>query len=249
MSRRITIATILFATQLFATQMIVAQAQASSDCQVTFNDDIIVTPKSVQVVGVDGNLKILPDGSITRDGKALSLNAEQRSKAVKYQQTIRKDLPWVKQEALSHLASARQSLDKVIVDTMGKESNVRNRLSQLESGLYKQIDRVIETRANGFTFNSQAVKQVESEGKKLVEQSLGGILQDSINEMSSKKSDQNGGGKQMLISLLGGLEGVQNGFDAEWKKQEKELKRLKEDVCSKANGLEQQYIALMNLIK
>ncbi|MBD2811368.1 DUF2884 family protein [Xenorhabdus sp. Vera] len=244
MLRRITIATLLFATQ-----MIVAQAQAGSGCQVTLNDDIIVTPKSVQVVGAGGNLKILPDGSITRDGKALSLNAEQRSKAVQYQQTIRQDLPWVKQEALSHLASARQSLDKVIVDTMGKESNVRNRLSQLESGLNKQIDRVIETRANGFAFNSQAVKQVESEGKKLVEQSLGGILQDSINEMSSKKSDQNGGGKQMLMSLLGGLGGVQNGFDTEWKKQKKELKRLKEDVCSKANGLEQQHIALMNLIK
>ncbi|MBI6548431.1 DUF2884 family protein [Xenorhabdus lircayensis] len=245
MLRRITIA----ASLLFASQVIVAQAQAGSECQVTLNDDIIVTPKSVQIVGASGNLKISSDGSITRDGKILSLSAEQRHKAQQYQQAIRQDLPWVKKEALSHLVSARQSLDKVVADTMGKESNIRNRLTQLESGLNKQIDKVIETRANGFAFNSQAVKQVESEGQKLVEQSLGGILQDSINEMSRKKSDQNGDGKQMLMSLLGGLGGMQNGFDAEWKKQEQELKRLKEEVCSKASNLEQQRISLMNSIK
>ncbi|PHM44698.1 hypothetical protein Xmau_01874 [Xenorhabdus mauleonii] len=245
MLRRITIA----ASFLFASQFIAAQAQADSGCQVTLNDDIIVTPKSVQIIGVHGNLKIMSDGSITRDGKLLSLSGTQRSKAQQYQQTIRQDLPWVKKEALSHLASARLSLDKVIIDTMGKESNIRNRLSQLESGLNQQIDKVIETRVNGFTFHAQAVKQMESEGQKLIEQSLGGILQDSINEMSRKTSDQNDGGKQLLMSLLGGLGGMQNGFDTEWKKQEQELNRLKDEVCNKASRLEQQRISLMNSIK
>ncbi|MBD2785649.1 DUF2884 family protein [Xenorhabdus sp. DI] len=245
MLRRITIA----ASLLFASQVMVTQAQAKSECHVTLNDDIIVTPNAVQITGADGNLRILPDGSITRDGKTLSLNTEQRNKALQYQQTVRQDLPWVKKEALSHLTSARQSLDKVVVETMGKESNIRNRLSQLETGLNKQIDKVIETRANGFAFNAQAVKQIEPEGRKLIEQSLGGILQDSINEMSRKNSDQNGDGKQMLMSLLGGLGGMQNGFDAEWKKQEQELKRLKVEVCSKASKLEQQRISLMNSIK
>ncbi|MDC9588544.1 DUF2884 family protein [Xenorhabdus sp. XENO-10] len=245
MFRRITIA----ASLLFASQVVVTQAQASSECHVTLNDDIIVTPNSVQIAGASGSLKILPDGSITRDGKTLPLSTKQRSKALQYQQTIRQDLPWVKKEAQSHLAGARQSLDKVVVETMGKESNVRNRLSQLESELNKQIDKVIETRVNGFMFNAQAAKQVESEGKKLIEQSLGGILQDSINEMSRKNSNQNGDGKQVLMSLLGGLGGMQNGFDAEWKRQEKELKRLKEEACSKASNLEQQRISLMNSIK
>ncbi|OTA18041.1 hypothetical protein Xvie_00725 [Xenorhabdus vietnamensis] len=244
MFRRITIAALLFASQV-----VITQAQAGSECHATLNDDIIVTPNSVQIAGASGSMKILPDGSIARDGKTLLLSTEQRNKALQYQQTVRQDLPWVKKEALSHLASARQSLDKVVIETMGKESNIRNRLSQLESGLHKQIDKVIETRANGFAFNAQAVKQVESEGKKLIEQSLGGILQDSINEMSRKNSNQNGDGKQMLMSLLGGLGGMQNGFEAEWKKQEQELKHLKEEVCSKASKLEQQRISLMSSIK
>ncbi|KMJ46185.1 hypothetical protein AB204_05140 [Xenorhabdus khoisanae] len=232
-----------------ASLLFVFQAQAGSECQMTLKDDIIVTPNSVQIVGANGNLKISPDGSIMRDGKALSLNAEQRKQAQQYQQTIRQDLPWVKEKAQNRLSSARQSLDKVVADMMGQDSNVRNRLSQLESGLNKQIDKVIETRANGFAFNYQAIKQVESEGQKLVEQSLGGILQDSINEMSRKKSEQNDGGNQLLMSLLGGLGGKQNSFDAEWKKQEQELKRLKEEVCGKASNLEQQRVSLMNSIK
>ncbi|MDE1475347.1 DUF2884 family protein [Xenorhabdus bovienii] len=232
-----------------ASLLFVAQVQAGSDCQTTIQDDIIVTSKSVQIVGASGNLRILPDGSMLRNGKALSLNSEQRSKAQRYQQAIRQDLPWVKTEALSHLTSARQALDKVVVNTMGKESNIRNRLSQLESGLNKQIDKVLETRSDGVAFNSQAIKKVESEGQNLIQQSLGGILQDSINEMSRKKSEQNGDGKQMLMSLLGGLGGMQNGFDAEWKKQEQELNRFKGEVCSKANQLEQLRTNLMNSIK
>ncbi|AOM40976.1 DUF2884 family protein [Xenorhabdus hominickii] len=239
----------ILASILFLAQGVVAQAQAGAECQMILKDNITVTSKSVQIVGASGNLKILPDGSVTRDGKVLSLNTKQRDKAQQYQKTIRQDLPWVKKEALSQLAIARQSLDKVVVDTMGKESNIRNRLFHLESSLNKQIDKVIETRTNGFTFNFQAIKQVEDEGQKLVEQSLGGILQDSINEMSRKNSDQNGGGKQMLMSLLGGLGGMQNGFDAELKKQEKELKHLKEVVCSKVNNLEQQRISFINSIK
>ncbi|PHM29800.1 DUF2884 family protein [Xenorhabdus budapestensis] len=231
-----------------ASLLFVAQVQAGSECRTTLKDDIIVTPESVQMIGENGNLKILPDGSVFRNDKALSLNADQRSKAKQYQQLVRQDLPWVKKAALSHLAGARQALDQVVAETMGKDSNIRVRLSQLESGLNKQIDKVLETRPNGITFNYQAVKQVETEGQNLIQQSLGGILQDSINEMSRKTSNQNGDGKQMLMSLLGGLGGAQNDFDAEWKKQEKELKRFRGEVCNKADKLEQLRTNLLNYI-
>ncbi|WP_340620977.1 DUF2884 family protein [Xenorhabdus siamensis] len=231
-----------------ASLLFVAQGQAGSECRTTLKDDIIVTPESVQMIGENDNLKILPDGSVLRNGKALSLNADQRSKARQYQQLVRQDLPWVKKEALSHLADARQALDKVVAETMGKDSNIRVRLTQLESGLNKQIDKVLETRPNGIAFNYQVIKQAETEGQNLIQQSLGGILQDSINEMSRNTSNQNGDGKQMLMSLLSGLGSAQNSFDAEWKKQEKELKRFREEVCNKADKLEQLRINLLNSI-
>ncbi|MDR0219044.1 MAG: DUF2884 family protein [Enterobacteriaceae bacterium] len=242
MLRKITIA----ASLLF----VVAQAQANSECRTTLKDDIIVTPESVKVTGKSGNLTILPDGSVSRDGKALSLNASQRSKAKQYQQAARQELPWIKKGALNHLSGARQALDKVVADSMGKESHIRVRLTQLESDLHKQIDRVLETRSNGITFNYQAIEKAETDGEKLVQRSLGGILQDSINELSRKTSEQNGDGKQVLMSLLGGLGGSQkNGFDAEWKKQEKELKRFRGEVCNKADKLEQLRASLFNSLK
>ncbi|MCC8378828.1 MULTISPECIES: DUF2884 family protein [unclassified Xenorhabdus] len=231
-----------------ASLVFAVQAQAGSECRTTLKDDIIVTADSVQMIGENRSLKIMPDGSVFRNGKALSLNADQRSKAKQFQQLTRQDLPWVKKEALNHLTDARQALDKVVTETMGKDSNIRVRLTQLESGLNKQIDKVLEARPDGIFFHYKAIKQIETEGKDLIQQSLGGILQDSINEMSRKTSNQNGDGKQMLMSLLGGLGGMQNGFEAEWKKQEKELKRFKGEVCDKANKLEQLRTSFLNSI-
>ncbi len=152
--------------------LFVAQAQAGYECQVNPQNDIIITSPSVQVVGASGNLQISPDGSVIRDGKNLNLNTEQRRKAQRYQQALRQDLPWIQQETSKHLITARKSLDKVVADTMGKDSNVRNRLSDLESGLNKQINRIIETRSDGIAFHHQAIKQVEKESRSLIEQSL-----------------------------------------------------------------------------
>ncbi|MBS9441126.1 DUF2884 domain-containing protein [Photorhabdus heterorhabditis] len=229
--------------------LFVAQAQARYECQVNPQNDIIITPKSVQVVGASGNLQISPDGSIIRDGNHLNLNTEQRQKARRYQQALRQDLPWIKQETSKHLITARKSLDKVVVDTMGKDSNMRNRLSELESGLNKQIDQIIEIRSDGMAFHHQAIKQVEKDSRSLIEQSLGGVLQDSINEIGNKQFSLNGDNNQALQSLLGSLGGLQNNLKAEWKVQEEDFQRFGKKVCGKVSTLEQQRIELLNSIK
>ncbi|MBS9430503.1 DUF2884 domain-containing protein [Photorhabdus akhurstii] len=232
-----------------ASLLFVAQAQAGYECQVNPQNDIIITSQSVQVVGASGNLQISPDGSVIRDGKNLSLNTEQRQKAQRYQQALRQDLPWIKQETGKHLITARKSLDKVVVDTIGKDSNVRNRLSELESGLNQQINRIIETRADGMAFHHQAIKQVEKDSRSLIEQSLGGVLQDSINEIGNKQFSLNGDNNQALQSLLGSLGGLQNNLKAEWRVQEEDFQRFGKEVCGKVSGLEQQRIELLNSIK
>ncbi|TDB48654.1 DUF2884 domain-containing protein [Photorhabdus khanii] len=229
--------------------LFVAQAQAGYECQVNPQNDIIITSQSVQVVGTSGNLQISPDGSVIRDGKNLNLNMEQRRKAQHYQRALRQDLPWIKRETSNHLITARKSLDKVVAETMGKDSNVRNRLSDLELGLNKQINRIIETRSEGIAFHHQAIKQVEKESRSLIEQSLGGVLQDSINEIGNKQFNLNGDNNQALQSLLGNLGGLQNNLKAEWKTQEEDFQRFGKEVCGKVSGLEQQRIELLNSIK
>lgn len=73
------------------------QAQAEYQCSVKPQDDVIISPQSVQIVGASGNLQISPDGDVTRNGKTLTLTDAQRQQAFRYQTALRKDLPWIDQ--------------------------------------------------------------------------------------------------------------------------------------------------------
>jgi len=58
-----------------------SQAHAEYQCGVKPQDDLIISPQNVQVTGASGNLQISPDGDVTRNGQALSINDSQRQKA------------------------------------------------------------------------------------------------------------------------------------------------------------------------
>lgn len=79
------------------------QAQAEYQCSVKPQDDVIISPQSVQIVGASGNLQISPDGDVTRNGKTLTLTDAQRQQAFRYQTALRKDLPWIDQGAQQRL--------------------------------------------------------------------------------------------------------------------------------------------------
>lgn len=236
----------LIALSLFAC----ATSQAADyNCAVTPKDDIFMTPDNVQVIGRSGDLNITPNGDITFNGKNIVATDEQRQKAIRYQAAIRNDLPWIKLESEQKLATSKQTLDKVVARVIGSDSNVRNRLTKLEKELNGQIDQIIETRPNGYVFHHEAMKQVEAKGRQLVNESLGGILQDSINEMGRKQLLSGGDASQALQGVLGNLGGLQQELDTEWKKQEKSFQQFGQQVCSKVTSLEQQRISLLNSVK
>ena len=56
-----------------------AQAHAEYQCSVKPQDDVIISPQSVQVKGASGDLQISPDGDVIRNGQALSLNGRKPS--------------------------------------------------------------------------------------------------------------------------------------------------------------------------
>jgi len=153
-----------------------AQAHAEYQCSVKPQDDVIISPQSVQVKGASGDLQISPDGDVIRNGQALSLSESQRQKAFSYQSALRKQLPWIDDGAQKHLEKARSALDKVIVKELGSNSNVRNRLTTLNGQLKQQMNRIIEHRSDGLTFHHKAIDQVEQDGRNIVQQSMGGVL-------------------------------------------------------------------------
>jgi hypothetical protein len=224
-----------------------SQAHAEYQCSVKPQDDVIISPQNVQVTGASGNLQISADGDVTRNGQALSLNDSQRQKAFSYQSALRKELPWIDKGAQQHLEKARVALDKVIVKELGSDSNVRNRLTTLNGQLKQQMNRIIEHRSDGLTFHHKAIDQVEQDGRNLVQQSMGGVLQDSLNEMGVKQAANSGGNP--LQAIMGNLGGLQKAIQNEWNNQEQDFQNFGHDVCSRVTGLETQRKDLLNALK
>ncbi|MDK1414640.1 DUF2884 family protein, partial [Cronobacter sakazakii] len=169
------------------------QAQAEYKCSVTPRDDVVLKPQHVQVVGENGDLVIGPDGAVQFNGKPMTLSAAQRQQALDYQKALRATLPWVDQGALSRVEKGRVALDKIIAKEVGENSSMRGRLTKLDAQLKTQMNRIIEHRDDGLTFHYKAIDQVRADGQQLVNQAMGGILQDSINEMGAKAVLKGGG--------------------------------------------------------
>ncbi|MDI6936186.1 DUF2884 domain-containing protein, partial [Serratia sp. Se-PFBMAAmG] len=217
------------------------QAQADYQCSVNPQDDVIIKPQSVQVVGTNGNLEISPQGDVTFNGQKANVDNATRQKAIDYQNALRRDLPWVDNGASTRLERSRVALDKVIVEKLGANSNVRNRLTRLDGQLKQQMNRIIEHRPDGLTFHHQAIDQVRAEGEKLVQSTLGGIMQDSLNEMGSSQA---GSGSNPLQAIMGNLGGLQQAVQAEWNKQEQDFQNFGHEVCNRVTDLEGQRKAL-----
>ena len=222
-------------------------AQAEYKCSVTPRDDVVLNPQTVQVVGENGNLVIGPDGSVQYNGQTKNLTAAQRQQALDYQKALRTELPWIQQGALSQVEKGRVALDRVITQEVGASSNMRNRLTSLDAQLKTQMNRIIEQRSDGLTFHYKAIDQVRADGQQLVNQAMGGILQDSINEMGAKAVLKGGGNP--LQGVLGSLGGLQTAIQNEWKKQEQDFQQFGRDVCQRVITLEGQRNKLVSGLK
>ncbi|QIX96369.1 DUF2884 domain-containing protein [Cedecea sp. FDAARGOS_727] len=224
-----------------------ASAHADYQCSVNPRDDVVISPQSVQVVGENGNLVIAPDGSVQFNGAQKTLNAAQRQQALNYQKSLRADLPWIDNGARSRVEKSRIALDGIIAKEVGESSSMRGRLTKLDAQLKEQMNRIIERRQDGLTFHYKAIDQVRADGQQLVNQALGGILQDSINEMGAQAVLKGGGNP--LQGVLGSLGGLQTAIQKEWNNQEADFQKFGKDVCDRVITLEQSRKALVSGLK
>lgn len=232
---------------LITTVLLLAAGPALADyqCSVNPQDDIVISPQQVQVVGASGNLVISPRGDVQRNGQPLSVDASSRQKAIDYQNALRRDLPWIDTGAKQRLEKGRVALDRVIVQKLGQNSNVRQRLTTLDGQLKQQMNRIIEQRSDGLTFHHQAVAQVRQDGERLVQNAMGGVVQDSLNEMGTRQT----GGDNPLQAIMGNLGGLQQAIQAEWSNQEQDFQNFGHEVCNRVTVLEGQRKALVAGLK
>lgn len=222
------------------------QAQADYQCSVNPQDDIVISPNQVEVAGASGHLTISPVGDVQRNGKVANIDDATRQKAIDYQTALRRDLPWIDDGAKQRLEKGRVALDRVIVEKLGQNSNVRQRLTSLDGQLKQQMNRIIEKRSDGLTFHHKAVEQVRQDGERLVQNAMGGVVQDSLNEMGSKSS---GSSDNPLQAIMGNLGGLQQAIQAEWSNQEQDFQNFGHEVCNRVTTLEGQRKALIAGLK
>lgn len=222
-------------------------AQADYQCSVTPRDDVILSPQTVQVKGENGNLVITPDGNVMYNGKQYTLSAAQREQAKDYQTDLRSALPWIDEGARSRVDNSRVALDKIITEQVGASSSMHGRLTKLDAQLKEQMNRIIEHRTDGLTFHYKGIDQVRADGQTLVNQAMGGLLQDSINEMGSKAVLKGGGNP--LQNILGSMGGLQTAVQNEWKNQEADFQKFGKDVCNRVISLEDSRKALVGSLK
>ncbi|MDR0806780.1 MAG: DUF2884 family protein [Enterobacteriaceae bacterium] len=224
------------------------QAQAAYQCNVKPQDDIFITPQTVKVAGASGELLIAPNGDVTRNGKALTLSGAARQQAVVYQQNIRGDLPYIDNGVRSRLKTAQGALDGIIVKQLGAESHVRQRLVTLTTELTKEMEKVLEPRPEGLAFHHQAINQVETNGRTVLQNTMGGVLQDSINELGVQQVAKAGKSSNPLQAVLGSLGGLQQQIQDEWKKQEKDFELFGKEACDRVAKLEQERSNLLKAL-
>lgn len=222
-------------------------AQAEYKCSVNPRDDVILSPQTVQVVGENGNLVMTPDGNVMFNGKQYSLSAAQREQAKDYQADLRSALPWIDEGARSRVEKGRVALDKIIAQEVGQSSNMRGRLTKLDAQLKEQMNRILEHRSDGLAFHYKAIDEVRANGQQLVNQAMGGILQDSINEMGAQAVLKGGGNP--LQSVMGSLGGLQTAIQSEWKNQEADFEQFGKAVCSRVISLEESRKTLVSGLK
>lgn len=221
-------------------------AHADYQCSVTPRDDVILNPQTAQVKGENGDLVITQAGDVTFNGKQYNLNTAQRKQAKDYQTALRSSLQWIDEGARARVKKGHVALDNIIIKEVGENSNMRGHLTKLDAQLKKQMNRIIEHRTDGLTFHYKAIDQVRADGQQLINQAMGGILQDSIYEMGTK-AVLNGGGNP-LQGVLGSLGGLQTSIQNEWKDQEQDFQQFGKDVCTRIVVLENDRKALVSTI-
>ncbi|MGL4270416.1 MAG: DUF2884 family protein [Plesiomonas sp.] len=213
-------------------------AFAAETCPYTLNQNISLTPDAVVLQGKNQQLQISRDGEVSRDQQPLVLDLAAQQQAFALQQQLRQALPALDKQAHQQLQQAQQGLDQVVVRELGASSKVRAQLSSLHALLSARLDSIVVHQHGGLTVLADALPAQQQETERLVQQKLGEILQQGLQELSSRQSE--GDAASQLKAMLGQVAGLRNALSAEWKNQEQGFRRLGSEACQTLGRLQQQ---------
>lgn len=223
----------LLAVSLLVSPFIQAKSvNWQEQCGTIPQDNIFINSKQVEIYGKDGALVITPNGEVTRNDVPLNLSAETKAKAKLYQESLRRDLPYVYEGAKAQAESFYQTLDKLLVDA--NNGRGRAQLKTMKQQLDQQIAKIVVTKSDGMAFHVDKAKEVEQESQRIVEQGLGAIVQESVNGLTLKE-----------LKDLSRVNNLQTALRKTWLQQYQKSRNFVDDACAKARQIEQQRSALI----
>lgn len=221
-------------------------ALAAESCPYTLNQNITLTPEAVELQGKTMQLRISKEGEVSRNQQPLTLDLAAQQQAFALQQQLRRELPALDKRAHQQLQQAQQGLDDVVVRQLGGNSKVRAQLRDLQALLTARLNNVVVHQNGGLAVLADALPAQQQETERLVQQKLGEILQQGLQELSSRQSE--GDAASQLKAMLTQVASLRNALSAEWKNQEHGFRRLGSEACHTLGRLQQQQQTLEQLL-
>lgn len=156
-------------------------------CPVMPSKNISINPNGVTLTQNTDAWVISRDGTVTFNGKFVKLTESEQNKADEFQKTVRKDLPDLLNTAHGLINTNLEKLDTTIIDTLGKNSQLREKIRELKPIIFEELDLVINENNNEVNLSVSNLSNINDRVEALSKKHGQGVLQVALSEIAMKQ--------------------------------------------------------------
>lgn len=211
-----------------------------NECSLDLHNGVTVTPKFVKVFDKHDTLfRIEKDGSMSVDGKSVSLTAEQQQISADYAEGIRDAVPQAVEVAVEAMEMATVGVNTAFTALFGENSDIEYKVSQIIERAKDEINENINHSGDEYTIAPNSFDNLENAFDEDFEKEIEKV---AMNSMGS------------IFSLLGeamseGSGDFEQRMEAFGEKMEKMGDNLEQTMEAQGEKLEEQAEALCMQLK
>lgn len=215
--------------------LVTLSAEAKLHCDTIPQVDINATPNSISLNQAGRSLVVInSDNTVAIQGVTRQTTAAVQQQATQLRELINTTLPWVYQSGLAQLNASYLALDKVISDTLGKQSKLHPALAELHTQLQQQFQQIISHKDDRWWYQYSNLANISAQSEKLLNDNLAALIQSSLQDLGESENTQ---GNSML-AMLNKVAELQNSMQQVLKQQQQQLQKLATQVCQRASAVE-----------
>lgn len=213
-------------------------------CQPQLHNDIVIEAESLLFRDQQNRFRIGPSGHLYFDVHRVDLDEIQRASLTQYNQTIRHDVPYLRQVLTQELTTAWRALDEVIVAELGKQSSLGSELHQYYQHLNIRMEDALMSADKMPVFDHQALLNVVAELRASLPLFIQMITIRGLQDVARLSEGQES--KLQFISTKMGA--LQDKLTQEITLQRQRVQVLHQDVCQRLSDWQAQEKIISSLI-